>query len=353
MTVNQHDNSNINTDSSFFNSVDFQKFLKENTNALLQKTNSDIFKSRDSVSSTLFAEQLFKSKESFSNLFNSMDSNNNKSSSELQEQEDFFRSKDWKNLGSHIDVRYSPEHLFSEASGAQPDTACSRCRPPTPEIHREEDQTVDKTNWGDFFFSQLHPPAESTTTTPSTATATTTATTTVTAPFNFAAAAAARISTAPSAVKPRRRRKSSTTANNSKKKADNGRPYVLNPTDVDILLGRGGKSNHHPGNKRYREEIKNFQLSYQQLQSKEDKTDLSRHVVDHVHGYKGRFLSLDKDVRPNRWYEVTDIVARRKVSQALREDDDPVKRREKRARYLDRKLNKKNNNSTAQGHTAV
>jgi hypothetical protein len=105
-------------------------------------------------------------------------------------------------------------------------------------------------------------------------------------------------------------------------------------------MGRGGKSNHHPGNKRYREEILNFKNTYSQLTSKEEKTDLSRHVVDFVHNYNGRFLALDKTIKPACLYEITDAVARRKVSQALREDGDPVKRQEKRARFLERKRQK-------------
>eukprot|EP00980_Cylindrotheca_fusiformis_P006092 scaffold1311_cov99-Cylindrotheca_fusiformis.AAC.9 len=376
MTANQYDKKNNNSDS-FFNSVDFQKFLKENTNALIEKTNSDIFKSKDS-----FTENLFKSRESFSNLFNSMDSNNSSSikdgmklpsSSEGGGDDDYFRSKEWKNLGSHVDVRYSPEQLFCDAGIARPDgTFSSTDFQKVVEAPTEDADDPSKTNWGDFFFSQLHPPAEPATfafssTSPTTTTAsttppppstTTTAPTTATTPPTMigptgatapvtrariptvaTATAAATVPTVPTKRRPRKAA-NSTNNNNSSKKKDDGRQYILHPTEVDILLGRGGKSNHHPGNKRYREEIKNFQASYMKLTNKDEKTDLSRYVVDYVHDYKGRFLAMDKTVRPNRWYEIPDVMARRKVSQALREDDDPVKRREKRERYLDRKSKK-------------
>jgi hypothetical protein len=321
MTANEHNNKA----DFLFSSVDFQKFLKDNTHALLQKTNSDVFKSKESS-----ADQLFKSKESFSNLFQSMDNKNDLPSPSSMQQEDPFRSKDWvnmKNLGSHVDVSYSPKELFCESD-------CGEFQQP-PQTQKPEEEEP-KTNWGDFFFAQLHPPSEPVTedgTPASTVASTTAAVTTPVSTTAAATATAARIPAA-AAAKPKRQRRS------SKKTLENSRQYV-NPTDEDILLGRGGKSNHHPGNKRYREEIKNFQSSYMLLESKDDKTDLSRYVVDYVHKYKGRFLAFDKNVRPNRWYEVPDIVTRRKVSQALREDDDPIKRKEKRARYLDRKLMKK------------
>ncbi len=109
--------------------------------------------------------------------------------------------------------------------------------------------------------------------------------------------------------------------------------YVT-PLKNDVLLGRGGRSNHHEGNKRYREEVKNLRSWYLSIgENKEEKTALSQCLVDYVHGYQGRFLEKDK----TGWYVVPNIVARRKASQALREDDDPEKRAAKRARFLQRK----------------
>jgi len=107
----------------------------------------------------------------------------------------------------------------------------------------------------------------------------------------------------------------------------------VEPNQSDVLLGRGGRSNHHPGNKRYREEVKNLQRWYNDTADKTQKTDLSQTLVDFVHSCNGRFLEKDA----NGWYIVANIVARRKASQALREDDDPQKRAAKRARYLAKK----------------
>eukprot|EP00543_Licmophora_paradoxa_P001442 CAMPEP_0202458878 /NCGR_PEP_ID=MMETSP1360-20130828/28637_1 /ASSEMBLY_ACC=CAM_ASM_000848 /TAXON_ID=515479 /ORGANISM="Licmophora paradoxa, Strain CCMP2313" /LENGTH=415 /DNA_ID=CAMNT_0049079629 /DNA_START=185 /DNA_END=1432 /DNA_ORIENTATION=- len=106
-----------------------------------------------------------------------------------------------------------------------------------------------------------------------------------------------------------------------KKKAKRNRdPDVkiyVEPTDLDCLLGRGGRSNHHPGNKKYRQEVLILQGWYKSSQ-KNEKTDLSQLLVEKVHEYGGRFLKQEKD-GSGKWYIVTNIVARRKCSQALRE----------------------------------
>ena len=117
-----------------------------------------------------------------------------------------------------------------------------------------------------------------------------------------------------------------------KKPIPDVKEYV-DPTDLDVLLGRGGKSNHHAGNKRYREEVKNLQSWYAGVSDKNEKTDLSQMLVDYVHQYNGRFLEKDE----TGWYIVPNITARRKASQALREDNDPEKRAAKRQRFIKKK----------------
>jgi hypothetical protein len=92
--------------------------------------------------------------------------------------------------------------------------------------------------------------------------------------------------------------------------------YVGQPRDVDVVLGRGGKSNHHPGNKRYRDEVQNLQKWYK-ASDKSEKTELSQHLVNFVHSYGGHFVKQEKGT--GRWYVVSNLVARRKASQALRE----------------------------------
>ncbi|KAL3944673.1 MAG: hypothetical protein SGBAC_001231 [Bacillariaceae sp.] len=90
---------------------------------------------------------------------------------------------------------------------------------------------------------------------------------------------------------------------------------VLN--DIDILCGRGGKSNHHPGNKRYRQVVTDMKARYRSIESKAAKTHTSRAIVEHVHRYGGRFVRFDKQKRT--YIVLSAAEARRKTSQALRE----------------------------------
>lgn len=116
----------------------------------------------------------------------------------------------------------------------------------------------------------------------------------------------------------------------------------LEPTEKDILMGRGGKSNHHPGNLRYRAEIDRLQERYKNTDDKDEKTNISERLVLDVQSYGGNFLEKDD----NGWYIIDIIVARRKVSQALREDKDPEKRRAKRQRFLAKRARLEKNSRT-------
>jgi len=107
----------------------------------------------------------------------------------------------------------------------------------------------------------------------------------------------------------------------------------ITPSEKDVLMGRGGKSNHHPGNMQYRTEIDRLQDRYKDTDDKDEKTSISANLVLHVQSYGGNFCEKDED----GWYIIEDVVARRKVSQALREDKDPEKRRAKRQRFLSKK----------------
>ncbi|KAG7364351.1 hypothetical protein IV203_037553 [Nitzschia inconspicua] len=115
-----------------------------------------------------------------------------------------------------------------------------------------------------------------------------------------------------------------------RKKVVPKKKVYVEPQSLDILCGRGGRSNHHSGNKRYRDEVENLKEWYSNIDSKDSKTDLSQCLVDYVQSYGARFLEHDE----HGWYIVDNVVARRKASQALREDTDPEKRRAKRQRFL-------------------
>jgi hypothetical protein len=93
--------------------------------------------------------------------------------------------------------------------------------------------------------------------------------------------------------------------------------YVDSILEADVLCGRGGLSNHHPGNKRFRRVVSEMRRTYRSTEAKNHKTDLSRAIVDHVCGYGGRFIK--KDEKSGRYHVLTKAEARKKTSQALRE----------------------------------
>merc|ERR1712087_521231 len=94
------------------------------------------------------------------------------------------------------------------------------------------------------------------------------------------------------------------------------RVYIDDVREEDVLCGRGGRSNHHCGNKKYRQVINEMKMKYKNIEGKLAKTDLSTTIVNYVHDYGGRFIKKDEK---NQYYLLTPKEARRKTSQALRE----------------------------------
>mmetsp|Transcript_6830 Transcript_6830/g.14246 ORF Transcript_6830/g.14246 Transcript_6830/m.14246 type:complete len:309 (-) Transcript_6830:190-1116(-) len=87
------------------------------------------------------------------------------------------------------------------------------------------------------------------------------------------------------------------------------------PTENDVLFGRGGFINSHPGNVSYRKKVLQFRPVYERS-TKEGKFDISRELLEAVTSDGARFLQRGED---GEWHRVIGNGARRKVSQALRE----------------------------------
>ena len=84
----------------------------------------------------------------------------------------------------------------------------------------------------------------------------------------------------------------------------------------DVLCGRGGGTNVHPGNKRFRDLINANRRAYLKAR-KNDKPSISRSIVRTIRQMNGRFLK--KDEKLGLWFEIGDDGAREKTSQALRQ----------------------------------
>lgn len=93
-------------------------------------------------------------------------------------------------------------------------------------------------------------------------------------------------------------------------------------TDGDVLLGRGGVANVHPGNARFRAEALRLRPWYE-ISSKRAKYDISEILIESVNGRGDRFLKKEDD---GKWREVDRQKARKKASQALRERQKPSRR---------------------------
>ena len=126
--------------------------------------------------------------------------------------------------------------------------------------------------------------------------------------------------------------------NNSKRKRPSVRSRKHDPivktfypiTDADVLCGRGGRTNHHPGNKVYLSLKNDIQERYLTASDK-DKTAISQELVYQIQKRGGRFL--ERDNATGNWFEITFEKAWKKASQTLRERNTPDVRKAKRERY--------------------
>lgn len=93
--------------------------------------------------------------------------------------------------------------------------------------------------------------------------------------------------------------------------------YVSKPSANDVLMGRGGATNNHEGNKMYRQLVQDHQDEYLKA-IKRDKKGIAKSIVAIVRGRGGGFLKKADDGRSG-WVDVGDKKAWEKTSQALRE----------------------------------
>jgi hypothetical protein len=92
----------------------------------------------------------------------------------------------------------------------------------------------------------------------------------------------------------------------------------------DVLCGRGGETNHHTGNIKYRQLVKCYQPLY--IASKRrDKPRIAQTIVHLVRQNGGRFIKK----QGNTWRDVGNTKAREKTSQALREGAPELRNPEK------------------------
>jgi hypothetical protein len=118
---------------------------------------------------------------------------------------------------------------------------------------------------------------------------------------------------AASAAKPRTLPKKTKKENTRKEGAG-----IEQPGRFDILRGRGGFTNHHSGNIKFRSEARALRADYRNANTtRQQKYAYSCELVNRVKAYGGKFLQKGRD---DLWYEMDDKAARKKASQVLREE---------------------------------
>ncbi|MFK7826435.1 MAG: hypothetical protein AB8G05_19975 [Oligoflexales bacterium] len=90
----------------------------------------------------------------------------------------------------------------------------------------------------------------------------------------------------------------------------------LGYSDEDILSGRGGLSNNHPGNIFFRRVINDHKKEYLKLTARRDKAEMVNEILDFFKDERVRFMKRNSE---GVWKELLRNRAYSKVSQALRE----------------------------------
>jgi len=100
---------------------------------------------------------------------------------------------------------------------------------------------------------------------------------------------------------------------------------IKEPHENDVMYGRGGGTNHHPGNKRYRKNVEDRKVEYVNCK-RLDKPLVALEIIREWRSQipPGRFLKLDE--KTGLWNDVGDKKAREKTSQALREKAPMIKK---------------------------
>jgi len=93
---------------------------------------------------------------------------------------------------------------------------------------------------------------------------------------------------------------------------------IRTPGKHDVLSGRGGSVNAHPGNHQFRDWVAVRRVDYNLAHSKQDKAAICREVIAQVEELGGRFLGRETP-SSQFWVELDDERIMAKTSQALRE----------------------------------
>lgn len=102
---------------------------------------------------------------------------------------------------------------------------------------------------------------------------------------------------------------------------------IQDPSINDVLSGRGGRINSHPGNVQFRQLVNQYKHVYLSKQTKKlEKVNVADKIVKTIRSMNppGRFLK--EDTKTQMWMEIGDQKARKKAGQAMRENADETRK---------------------------
>jgi len=88
------------------------------------------------------------------------------------------------------------------------------------------------------------------------------------------------------------------------------------PKEADVIIGNGGSVRKHTGNVHFKNIIDSKLKDYSSFSLRRDKTNMIRSIVNQIHKNSGIFVR--KHPTTGTWFEVDDVIAREKISQAFR-----------------------------------
>ena len=107
---------------------------------------------------------------------------------------------------------------------------------------------------------------------------------------------------------------------------ENGKEEIVTPHDHDVLCGRGGNINTHPGNEAFRNFVEKRKKVYLTSRFKREKRIITDSIIEDIkrRDPPGRFLS--QNPKSKLWFDIGLEKARDKTSQALRENAPKIRK---------------------------
>ena len=104
------------------------------------------------------------------------------------------------------------------------------------------------------------------------------------------------------------------------------------PSDYDVVCGRGKGSYNRPGNRRFRQIIKEQIPAYLKARTKFDKSTVLSNIIDIIKSQNNNTTRFVKfNAKSKTWVEINDDVAREKVGHTMRETIALMKKQEEDA----------------------